>query len=55
MFTTKDNSHAEFRIIPGFEKYSINRYGLIKDNDNGSFLSQSQSNGYMVTTLIREV
>lgn len=55
MFTTKDNSHAEFRIIPGFEKYSINRYGLIKDNDTGAFLSQSPSNGYMVTTLIREV
>lgn len=55
MFTTKDNSHAEFRIIPGFEKYSINRYGLIKDNDNGAFLSQSPSMGYMVATVVREV
>lgn len=51
MYITRQADHTEFRIIPGYERYSVNRYGVIKDNDVGGFVSQTPSNGYMCTTL----
>ena len=39
---------SEFHTVPGYSRYSINRLGTIRDDYNGSFLSNSVGNqGYL--------
>ena len=53
--TARVNEFKDFKVIPHFPRYEINRYGTIRDTEKNSYVAQSVSNGYLVAYLIPEV
>lgn len=52
--TARVNEFKDFKVIPHFPRYEINRYGTIRDTEKNSYVAQSVSNGYLVAHLIPE-
>lgn len=53
--TARVNEFNEFKTIPHFSRYEINRYGTIRDTERNAYVAQSESDGYLVSHLIPDV
>lgn len=53
--TARVDEFNDFKIIPHFPRYEINRYGTIRDTERNSYVAQNESDGYLVAHLIPEV
>lgn len=49
------NDFNEFKTIPNFSRYVINRYGTIKDTERNAYVAQNESDGYLVAHLVPDV
>ena len=50
--TARVNEFNEFKTIPHFSRYEINRYGTVRDMERNAYVSQSESDGYLASQLI---